>query len=50
MHTWAEELEFEQVCTERVLETIFAEFDVDGDGVVSERDLKQQIYKLVTKG
>lgn len=37
--TWAEELAFDQVCSESVLAQIFSEFDADGDGVVSELDL-----------
>ena len=49
MYTWAEELEFEQVCSERVLDFIFAEFDIDGDGVISEQDLHTHITNLVTK-
>ena len=49
MYTWAEELEFEQVCSEKVLDFIFAEFDIDGDGVISENDLLTHITNLVTK-
>ena len=49
MYTWAEELEFEQVCSEKVLDIIFAEFDIDGDGFISEKDLHTHIHNLVTK-
>ena len=47
--TWAEELHFEQACSERVLAQIFAEFDVDGDGVISEADLQVKIERMVFK-
>lgn len=43
VYTWAEELRFEQACSEKVLAQIFAEFDVDGDGVISEDDLVVKI-------
>jgi Ca2+-binding EF-hand superfamily protein len=48
VHTWAEELEFEQICSKNVLEHIFNDFDVDRDGFVSESDLQIKIYDLIT--
>ena len=47
--TWAEELGFEQICSQKVLDQIFAEFDQDGDGRISETDLQVQIFNLVAK-
>ena len=45
--TWAQELHFEQACTDKVLRQIFAEFDIDGDGLISEADLVVKIERLI---
>lgn len=45
--TWAEELEFEQLCTKKVLDSIFMDFDQDHDGLVSENDLRLHIASMI---
>ena len=37
------------MCSKKVLDTIFDEFDADGDGAVSEKDLQTHIRKLFPK-
>lgn len=48
VYTWAEELEFEQICTGKVLDCIFDDFDRDNDGLVSEIDLRLHISNLIS--
>ena len=44
VYTWAQELEFEQICSKKILSLIYKEFDLDQDGIISERDLQASIY------
>ena len=47
VYTWADEMQFEQMCSPAVLARIFDAFDTDGDGVVSEVDLNGHISSLI---
>ena len=47
VYAWAEELKFEQACSDKVIRQIFSEFDIDGDGGVSEADPVVKIERLI---